>query len=232
MKQYRNEWKYCCAEAALQQAESRLRAVLPLDAHTEASGRYELHSLYFDDAQNTCAHETEAGLPQRFKYRIRYYGPSPHALQLERKEKLQSRCHKAACPLTLAQYRLILAGEYTALLRTCEEPLLQRFGADCLARGFRPALIVDYERTAFVEENWNVRITVDRNISASRAVEHFLTGDYQRYPVQAHGQHILEVKFDEILPSYIRHAAYLEQMQQTAFSKYYLGCQIVRRNTV
>ena len=37
------------------------------------------------------------------------------------------------------------------------------------------------------------------------------------------GMHILEVKYDELLPDYIAQALDTGRMQQTAFSKYYLG---------
>jgi hypothetical protein len=34
--------------------------------------------------------------------------------------------------------------------------------------------------------------------------------------------HLMEVKFDEFLPDYIYRALMLDNLQQTAFSKYYL----------
>ena len=37
------------------------------------------------------------------------------------------------------------------------------------------------------------------------------------------GQHILEVKYDEFLPDMIARELEIGRLQQTAFSKYYLG---------
>ena len=36
------------------------------------------------------------------------------------------------------------------------------------------------------------------------------------------GMHVLEVKYDEFLPDYIYKGIELENLQRTAFSKYYL----------
>ena len=36
------------------------------------------------------------------------------------------------------------------------------------------------------------------------------------------GQHVLEVKFDELIPDFLYQAVQLEKMRQTTYSKYYL----------
>lgn len=61
MKQYRNEWKYCVQETDLAVIENRLAAVMELDSHSGQSGKYEIHSLYFDDYKDTCADDTSGG---------------------------------------------------------------------------------------------------------------------------------------------------------------------------
>ncbi len=144
-------------------------------------------------------------------------------LHLERKEKVNGKCHKDSCPLTAEMYEDILAGRQEALFWKTESPLLRRFCADCMTRLFRPKAVIDYERVAYVEPISNVRITLDKYISASDGVGHFLDGDYQRYPVLEAGRHVLEAKFDYILPGYIRSILSDGMLIQTAFSKYYTG---------
>ena len=92
-----------------------------------------------------------------------------------------------------------------------------------MTRLFEPKAIVSYERSAYVEEIANVRITLDKNISVSEQFDNFLSGDFMRYPVQERGEHVLEVKFDEILPGYIKSIISNKNLQQSSFSKYYLG---------
>ena len=223
IKKYRNEWKYSCTVNDLAVIENRLSAILNIDANSGEDGKYEIHSLYFDDYQDACAKENDAGISERFKYRIRYYGNAYESMKLERKEKIDSRCHKESCPISVEEYQKILSGDANELFWQTEQPLLKQFCIGCMTRNFVPKAIVDYERTAYVEEITNIRITLDENISVSNDVAHFIDGDYIRYPVQEKQQHVLEVKFDDILPSYIRHVITNRHLVQSSFSKYGLG---------
>lgn len=104
-----------------------------------------------------------------------------------------------------------------------EEKLLKEFIVDIINKNFKPKVIIDYERNAFVETVANIRITIDTNITASYAVNDFLSGQYVKYPIQEKNYHVLEVKFDYILPSYIKNIVCSYGFNQTSFSKYYLG---------
>ena len=94
------------------------------------------------------------------------------------------------------------------------------------SRLLHPVNIVEYEREAFVEKNGNVRITFDRNIGASRDVKRFFEKDIYAVPVLQPGAHILEVKYDELLPDYIRKIIDFGSLQKSSFSKYYYARQI------
>lgn len=229
IKQYRNEWKYCCSESTLAVIQRRLEEILDYDINCSLDGKYDIHSLYFDDVRNTCVKENEAGVSERIKYRIRYYGNNTDYLRLERKEKYKGRCYKENCILTLSEYTKIIRGDTGELYFETDKPVLKLFCVYCMTKGFSPKAIVDYERYAFVEAISNVRITIDRNISVSGESEEFLTGDYLRIPIQEKHQHVLEVKFDNVLPSYIRHIITNQEILQTTFSKYYLGRQQLKR---
>ncbi len=223
-KIYRNEWKYICRSSKLEVLEQRLAAVLEKDIHSAPSGNYEIHSLYFDDYQDTCARENEAGLPKRFKYRIRYYGACPEQLRLEYKEKLYGRCRKESCVLPPELYQDLMEGRADEVFWKTEDPLLKRFCVDVMTRMFAPKAIVDYERTAYVEPIANVRITLDRNISVSADTAHFQDGEYRKFPLLPEGQHVLEAKFDYVLPQYLKKLIPdCSGLVQTAFSKYYMG---------
>lgn len=230
MKRYRHEWKYCCSEKELFLLQSRLAAVMQRDEHAGENGNYEIHSLYFDDYRDTCALENDAGLSKRFKYRIRYYGDDVENIFLERKEKYNGLCSKASCRLTKEQYDKIVVGDVSDILWETKSPLLRRFCVDIMNRNFAPKIIVDYERIAFVEPILNVRITLDMNISVSNEVSQFLDGrQYQKYPILEKEHHILEVKHDDLLPGYIKKLIFMDQLQQTSFSKYYFGRQKIQK---
>ena len=220
---YRNEWKYSCTDAFLESIYPKLKAALNTDKYADSNGTYSVHSVYFDDIYDSCVRENDAGLSRRYKYRIRYYGDDIDFLRLERKEKLDGRCHKSSALLTIEQYNKIINSDMSSLLWETDDPVIKRFCTDSISRHITPKCIVDYERTAFVEPITNVRITFDRNISVSNETDRFLERDYIKIPIQQKGMSVLEVKFDDILPSYIRHIITEKGLIQGTFSKYYFG---------
>ena len=96
-----------------------------------------------------------------------------------------------------------------------------------LTKNYKPKVIIDYERIAFVEEITNVRVTFDMKIAASYELEYFLSGDYQSFYILPSGMNLLEVKFDNILPSHIRNIIESYNFKQESFSKYYYGRKIL-----
>ena len=200
---------------------------MQLDMHTPKEGRYIIHSLYFDDYKNTSSYTTEAGLSKRFKWRIRYYGDNKNYISLEKKEKRESRCHKKSCQITIDEYQKIVSGNITDILYDTKKELVRELASDMLRFNYKPKIIIDYERIAFVEEITNVRITFDMKISASYEIQEFLTGNYQKYYILPNGISLLEVKFDDILPSYIRRIVESYNYKQTSFSKYYFGRKLI-----
>ena len=117
----------------------------------------------------------------------------------------------------------IINGETWEVFWNTEEQLLKEFCVDIITRRFLPRVIINYEREAFVEAISNIRITMDYNISASDEVERFLEGDYLKIPVLEKKKHVLEVKFDDVLPSYVKAVHLSNILEQQSFSKYYLG---------
>lgn len=200
---------------------------MDLDTHSSDSGRYFIHSLYFDDYKDTSVYTTDSGLSKRYKWRIRYYGDDLSYIVLEKKEKIESRCHKKSCKITVEEYDSIVSGNITDIVYDIDKQLIKELAVDMLTRNYRPKVIVDYERIAFVEEITNVRITFDMKISASYELENFLNGDYQSFYVLPSGMNVLEVKFDDILPSHIRNIVESYNFKQTSFSKYYYGRKII-----
>ena len=47
--QYRHEFKYLVSYGQLKILETRLKGLIPLDAHVAQTGSYNIRSLYFDD---------------------------------------------------------------------------------------------------------------------------------------------------------------------------------------
>ena len=218
---YRHELKYPISAALLPLLRSRVRMLMRPDPHAGVDGAYTIRSLYFDDIYNRCYYENENGTDPREKFRIRIYNASDRRITLECKRKERGKTLKSSCPLTREQTEHLIHGQCIPDIEN-QPPLLRKLTLQMKTRGLRPVAIVEYERIPFVFPNGNVRVTFDLNISSSDAVEEFLKPTYPRRPIMPAGQHLMEVKFDEFLPDAIYRSLNLSQLQQTAFSKYYL----------
>lgn len=220
VEKFRNELKYVCTEGQLQLILARIQAFCPRDPHAGENGVYNIRSVYFDDLQNRCYYENENGVDPREKFRIRIYNASDRRITLECKRKEHGMTHKDSCPLTKAQCSMILEGYLPQ--EQADTELLRKFYKLYEQDHLRPKVIVAYERTPFVFGPGNVRITFDRNIGSSTDIGSFFEPYLPLRPVLPTGRHVLEVKYDEFLPDFLYGMMNLRDLQQTAFSKYYL----------
>lgn len=224
--EYRVENKHLVTDAQLALLAGRLKPVMSTDAH-QTGGYYEIRSLYFDDFQDRCMDENEAGYDQRRKYRIRIYDPQAQSAKLEIKEKLAGKTKKLSCPIT-RQEALGLMEERLPLILDSRKPL-NLFQMSMRCTKMSPKAMIYYERTAFVHPVGNVRITFDRNIMASSQPEDFFSPQPQALvPVLPKGVHVLEVKYDELLPTFLSDRLEIGSLRPCAFSKYYLGRLAIR----
>ena len=195
--------------------------IMDRDIH-QTGDCYEIRSMYFDDIYNTCMNDNEAGVDARKKYRIRIYDPTTSPIKLEIKEKLNGFTRKTSCKITKDEWSFFLKNEIDLPFgeRTPMNELLLKNKCDIM----KPKVIIVYERSAFVYSTGNVRITFDRNIMASKQLKSFFDERVEGLvPVLPTGMHILEVKYDEMLPDIIAKQLEIGKLRKTAFSKYYLG---------
>lgn len=221
MSEYRHEYKYLISSAQASVLEMRMRGMLQPDPHADESGAYQIKSLYFDDSEDTCFFENENGTDPRSKFRIRCYNHSLERISLEKKSKMRGMTKKESCFISKEVCEILMGGRDLRLgegLDGTQKFLLSQLKL----RRLRPKVIVSYERKPFVCPIGNVRVTFDRKLSSSSAVESFLKEELPLRPALATGSCILEVKWDEILPSYVRQALSTGTLQWSGCSKYYL----------
>lgn len=222
---YRHELKYLCRCTDIPVLTSRLSGIVSLDSHVEEKGYYHIRSLYFDDYQNTCYKMNEAGVDKRMKYRIRIYNNSPEKITLEKKIKVHGMTRKVSAPLTKEQCELLIQGKKLSIKQEDLEAyptLLKEFLVWMASRNGQPKVIVAYDRIPYIYKQGNVRITIDKNIQSSRDFAHFFDKNMQACPILPKGQVLLEVKYDEFLPEFLKERLEIGKLRQTTFSKYYL----------
>lgn len=217
-QKFRNELKFICSEQQLCLIEQRIREICRRDPHAGDNGTYTVSSVYFDDPQDSCYWDNINGVNVREKFRIRIYDGNMQRIALECKMKRNGKNRKESCLIGEELCRELLQGN--CALWEDAPGLLRRLYLQFNTRMLRPKVIVRYERTPFVYWIGNVRITFDRHISGSADVLGFGRKDLPMRPVMAKGRHILEVKYDELIPDYIKDALQIRDLEQTAFSKY------------
>lgn len=214
---YRHEWKHEINMADLYAIRARLKVVARGDPHAK-DGKYFIRSLYFDNLSDKALREKIDGVDRREKFRIRYYNNDTSFIKLEKKSKVNGLETKYSAPLTKEEAQRIVCGDYE-FLRESQHSLLQEFYYKIRYQGLKPKTIVDYTREPFIYGPGNVRVTFDYNIRTGLTCTDFLNPDCVTIPA---GDQIviLEVKWDEFLPSIIKSAVQMPGRRVTAFSKY------------
>lgn len=190
-----------------------------MDENSVDMDGYGIRSLYFDGPHDHSLYDKNNGIFKRDKYRIRIYNGSDNKITVERKSKFGEYVNKEAAVLTRAEYDSILAGDYECLSKK-EDLLLREFYSALVHRAFRPIVIVDYVREAYVYEPGNVRITFDKRLAAG--VNTFDVFDPNLVLEEAlyAPRTIMEIKYDAFLPANIRQLLQPDKLVRSAISKY------------
>lgn len=218
---YRHEYKYEIDELQSVILRERLSELMSRDSHTDTMGGYQVRSLYFDDFRNSCYYDNEDGNEPREKFRIRIYNGSDRRISLELKKKSMGKTLKLSCPMTRSQVEDLIAGRPLEWDDNAD-PLMKKFCIWLQTRHGRPKIIVNYDRIPFIYRDDNVRVTLDRNITASSRLEDFFAGEFHGRPVMPVNRHILEVKYDTFIPDHIFRAVQTNRLNRVTCSKYYI----------
>ena len=217
--EYRVEQKYIITEDKAAYLQYKLEQLMEYDPHAK-EGSYRIRSLYFDDFLDSFLKQNEEGNDFRRKFRIRTYDNKQDIIHLEIKKKERGYTSKRKESLTRREADLLIHRQSWVPDGQAGEVKKSLYALMWL-QGLQPVQIVEYDRTPFVERNGNVRITLDRNIVGSSAVEAFWQDTLPAIPVLSTGRHILEVKYDEFIPDHLKKILNELSLPKTAFSKYY-----------
>lgn len=214
---FRHEWKHEINYSDMVVLRQRLKAVMKPDENA-VNGKYFIRSLYFDNISDKALREKIDGVNCREKFRIRYYNNDTSLIHLEKKSKINGLGNKQSANLSAEEAQKIVDGDFDWMI-DCDRPLVQELYSKMMSQGLRPKTIVDYTREPFVFSAGNVRVTLDYDIRTGLYCTDFLNPDCITIPA-GNAPIILEVKWDEFLPSVIRDIVQLESRRTAAFSKY------------
>lgn len=215
----RHELKYYITPAELHVLRSVLTPVMQLDPNGNENNEYHIRSLYFDTINDDALEEKIAGVGNRKKYRMRIYNFSDKVIKLECKSKYGDLISKQSVSIPRDLAEQLIAGDPEGLQRM-RHPLLHDVYREMKTRLLRPAVIVDYVREAYIHPAQDVRITFDKQLRTGLYSHDIFNPAVPTYPVFDDANEILEVKFNEFLPTYIQSIISGVTAQRSAISKY------------
>lgn len=218
---FREEKKYLIGIEDRFKLNNYLKNFLTEDPHNGAEG-YLVRSLYFDTLNEKDFTEKQDGIEMRRKVRLRIYSSKDEYAKLEIKQKQGNYQKKRSLIIKKEDAQKLINGDYGVLLKYEED-----FAKECFVimttQLYRPKSIVQYNRSAFITKENNIRITFDANIIATEACYDIFSDQLNMYPVFSKYNTILEVKYNGFLLSYIKDMLEMVQKSELSVSKYCLA---------
>lgn len=214
---FRHEWKHVLNYADLLTLRHRLGAVMERDPHA-IDGKYHIRGLYFDNPDDKALREKIDGVNIREKFRIRLYNWDTSLIKLEKKSKRNGLGTKYSANLTAEEAQKIVDGDLDWMIAS-DRALVQELYCKMRYQRLEPKTIVDYTREPFIFRPGNVRVTLDYDIRTGQERTDFLDPEVVTIPA-GDAPILVEVKWDEFLPTIIRDAVTLPDRRVGSFSKY------------
>lgn len=222
---FRNEKKYLVPYRNAVAIRGKLDEILARDEHSETAG-YMVRSLYFDSINNIDYKTKLAGVQRRKKIRIRSYSPDAEKCKLEMKEKDGDLQHKVSLWIAREDAQELSKLNYSALTKYFDESQdAVLIYTTMVMGGYRPVVLVEYDRSAYIYPVYNTRITVDMNLRSSES-NLDLFCDRPVYTVLMKEDVILEVKYNQRLVRFLSDILRQYHLTQCSVSKYCMGRKI------
>lgn len=212
----RVEHKYIITAADAAILAKKLPLLLKEDKYNGTDG-YMVRSLYFDTPYNKDYYAKEDGEFERQKIRLRIYSVSDENAKLECKSKKGDFQKKTSIILNRQQATRLIKGNHGILLDIGTDEATEMYSKMV---GYKPAVIVQYNRKAFFWPVNDTRITIDSNVCGCETQFDLFSDKLRLTPVLYGNSQILEVKYSGKLEPSI--AALLAgcNRTRTSFSKY------------
>jgi len=218
----RNELKYYISNNEYNALVNKLVHVLKPDGFSTPGKGYFIRSLYFDSFDDECLYEKQSGDMFRQKYRMRIYDTKSKTVKFEIKNKWNNQIFKETATITKESAYRIIDGDYSELL-DYNNPILNKIYIKFTEKQYKPKVIIDYMRDAFIFDFFNLRITFDKNLHSNNTDFDLFSDNLHTIPVILEGKQILEIKYEHIIPEYIHRTLQLDAIERMAISKYTLG---------
>lgn len=231
----RYEYKYLIPEHLVPDIRRAVLTTSKIDKYAGPDGTYRIRSLYLDTDRFDLfwANDREQG--DRFKARIRTYpGSTTAPVFFEIKRRVLDVIVKSRAAVPRALWLDALAGKDAVMstLSASARKNLMKFQAPYFRHHLRPAVMVEYEREAYISDlDTYARLTFDRKIVVQQCDALTLDVDERQYrPVDHRARTrttepvcVLELKFERRPPAWMSALVRRLELQRASFSKYCYG---------
>jgi len=229
----RSEYKYIVPNTKMDKLRKMIMPFVDIDkfAKDREGNHYTVKSIYFDSPNFLFYSEKNDHEKHRKKVRLRGYNSenSNNTVFLEIKRKYEAPIFKNRCPLKYEDSKKIFSGK--SIENYVENNLkfpnavddAKRFFYQIYTKKLMPVVNVIYEREPFLGKlDNNIRITFDKNLRSSPypTIDDLYNEKRIRYSLK--GRFILEVKFNDYYPSWMKPIIGVLGLQKVPASKYTL----------
>jgi hypothetical protein len=235
MQQSRFELKYLINESTAERVRDFVRCYLAMDEFSVGKPNYSypVHSLYLDSDTLEIYWRTINGDKNRFKLRLRYYSDHPESpVFFEIKRRMKDVILKQRGGVRHEAVPLLLSGQFPGPGHMISrEPAglvaVQRFCQLMAEIHANPKSHIFYQREAYVSDNDEVRVTMDRDVLSEAHFEPRVKIKMKNAVHAFRSLVILELKFTNRFPNWFRELVRMANVMQCGAAKYVSGVQLI-----
>ncbi len=219
----RYELKYYLNQVQSDSAMLQLSSLMEMDNYCVNQQGYRVRSLYFDSIDDECLYQKQSGYILRKKIRLRTYGDDANnTVKFEIKRKYGQIIKKDSVTISKGDAKEVCLGNYAILLDK-NNPVLNEIYTTFVTKLYKPKVIVEYMRVAFVLPVLNIRVTFDQDLHSNINHLDLFSSVRDMMPVVIEGKQILEIKFNEYFPNHLKKILSVFASERMAISKYTLA---------
>ena len=215
---FRKEIKYVISRVEFLRLTKHLDVLMQRDTNG-VNGTYIVRSQYYDSLGDRDLYDNLDGVMEKRKIRVRIYSPDDQYAKLEYKCKSNTDGKKYSLTITREETLLMEKRQYGFLL-DYEEPLAKTLYVKLMQGGYMPKTIVEYKRTAYMHTVSDVRVTFDTDIRAGVVPYGIFAENLAYIPLIEGDRGVLEVKYNDFVPSTLKQIIQEINSLPEASSKY------------
>lgn len=221
----RKEIKYIIPRMEFLRLKKHLEALMRKDNHC-IDGSYMVRSQYYDSLRDHDLRDNVDGNMEKRKIRLRTYTLDASQIKLEYKCKSNSEGRKYTIWISRDEASMMENGQYSFLLDR-EEDLAKILYVKMMQGGYRAKTIIQYNRVAYIHHVSDFRITFDTDLKSTLSPYGLFSKELSFVPLIEDKRGIMEVKYNDFVPSVFKGILQEIDALQEASSKYSMSRRYV-----